>query len=390
MNLVPYLEHHLPNYMADLRTLVELDCGTHNKAGVDRAGAIIAALLEASGCQVERIPLDTYGDCVVGRLRGRGRLRLMLLGHLDTVYPDGTAAQRPLRIEGDRAYGPGVSDMKSGLLTGVYALRALQAAGFDDFAEIVFFCNSEEEVGSPASRHLYAPLAAQADAVLVLESARADGRIVTQRKGGGTIHALVTGRAAHAGVEPEKGTSAVLEMAHLIVAAHRLNGVRPGVTVNVGVVQGGVRSNVVADRAEAEIDVRIVQAEDEAAVWAGLQREAAHPTVPGTRVILSSHGFTAPMPRSPAIAFLAGLAQAEAERLGFTIGEASTGGMSDANFCAASGTPVLDGLGPVGGAGHSPDEYLEVGSIVPRTALLGGLIARAAQAVDQLRALHSK
>ncbi len=390
MNLMPYLEQHLADYMADLRALVELDCGTHNKAGVDRAGVIMAAHLEALGCQVEHIPLDTYGDCVVGRLRGRGCLRLMLLGHLDTVYPDGTAAQRPLRIEGDRAYGPGVSDMKSGLLTGVYALRALQAAGFDDFAEIVFFCNSEEEIGSPASRHLYAPLAAQADAALVLESARADGRIVTQRKGGGTIHALVTGRAAHAGVEPEKGASAVLEMAHLIVAAHRLNGIRPGVTVNAGVVQGGVRSNVVADRVEAEIDVRIAQLEDQAAVWAGLQQEAAHPTVPGTRVILSSRGFTAPMPRSPAIAFLAGLAQAEAERLGFTIGEASTGGMSDANFCAASGAPVLDGLGPVGGAGHSLDEYLELDSIVPRTALLGGLIARIAQAVDELRALRGK
>ncbi len=390
MDLTSYLEKHLADYLSDLRALVELDCGSHNKAGVDRAGAIMAEHLRNLGCQVERIPLAEYGDCVVGQLHGRGRLRLMLLGHLDTVYPDGTAAQRPLRIEGDRAYGPGVSDMKSGLLTGVYALRALQAAGFDDFAEIAFFCNSDEELGSPRSRHLYAPLAGRADAVLVLESARADGRIVTQRKGGGTIYAFVTGRAAHAGVEPEKGASAVLELAHLVLAAHRLNGIRPGVTVNVGVVRGGTRSNVVADRAKAEIDVRVVQLEDREAVWAGLQREATHPAVPGTRVILSTRGFTAPMPRSPAIAFLAALARAEAEKLGFTIGEASTGGMSDANFCAASGTPVLDGLGPVGGADHSPDEYLELDSIVPRTALLGGLIVRIAQAVDELRALRSR
>lgn len=390
VDLTSYLEKHLPDFLSDLRVLIELDCGSHNKAGVDRVGAIMAEHLRSLDCQVERIPLAEYGDCVVGRLHGRGRLQLLLLGHLDTVYPDGTAAQRPLRIEGDRAYGPGVSDMKGGLLAGVYALRSLRAAGFDDFAEVIFFCNSEEELGSPRSRYLYAPLAARADAALVLESARADGRIVTQRKGGGTIHALVVGRAAHAGVEPERGASAVLELAHLILAAHRLNGIRPGVTVNVGVARGGTRSNVVADRAEAEIDVRVVQLEDREAVWAGLQREAIHPTVPGTRVILSTRGFTAPMPRSPAIAFLAGLARAEAERLGFTIEEASTGGMSDANFCAASGTPVLDGLGPVGGADHSPDEYLELNSIVPRTALLGGLIVRIAQAVDELRSLRSK
>ena len=388
MDLTSYLEAHLQDYLSDLRGLVELDCGSHNKAGVNRVGAIMAEHLRALGCQVERLPLADYGDCIIGRLRGRGRLRLLLLGHLDTVYPDGTAAQRPLRIEGGRAYGPGVADMKNGLLAGVYALRALRAAGIDDFAEIAFFCNSEEELGSPQSRHLYAPLAAEADAVLVLESARADGRIVTQRKGGGTIYALITGRAAHAGVEPEKGASAVLELAHLVLAAQRLNGIRPGVTVNVGVVRGGTRSNVVAERAEAEIDVRVTQLEDGEAVWTGLQCEAVHPAVPGTRVILSTRGFTAPMPRSPAIAFLAGLARAEAEQLGFTLEEASTGGMSDANFCAASGTPVLDGLGPIGGADHSPDEYLELNSIVPRTALLGRLIVRIAQAVDELRSFR--
>ncbi|NOZ28841.1 MAG: M20 family metallopeptidase [Chloroflexi bacterium] len=388
MNPVSYLEQHLSDYMADLRELVEFDSGSHNKAGVDRAATIMAGHLESIGCQVERIPLTDYGDCVVGRLRGNGRLRLLLLGHLDTVYPDGTAAQRPLRIEGNRAYGPGVADMKSGLLTGVYALRALREAGFEDFEEIAFFCNSEEEVGSPASRRLYTPLANRADAAFVLESARADGSIVTERKGGGTIRVRVLGRAAHAGVEPEKGASAILELAHLIVAAHRLNGVRPGTTVNVGVARGGTRSNVVPDHAEAAIDVRIMSVEDQEAVWAGLHAEAMHPTVPGTQVILSSRGFTPPMPRTPATALLAKLAQAEARQLGFTLTEASTGGRSDGNFCAAGGTPVLDGLGPIGGDDHSPREYLEVDSIVPRTALLAGLIARTAEAVDQLRGLR--
>lgn len=390
MDVWTYLMRQRDRYLDELRALVELDCGTHNVAGVNRVGDLMAAHLSALGGQVERVAAPGYGDCVVGRLRGRGELRLMLLGHLDTVYPDGTAAQRPLRIEGARAFGPGVADMKDGLLAGVYALRALRAAGFDAFAEIVFFCNSDEEVGSPVSRDLYAPIAARADAVLVLESARANGDIVVQRKGGGTIRALVLGHSAHAGVEPEKGASAILEMAYLIEAAHRLNGARPGLTVNVGVVEGGTKPNVVADRASAEIDVRVQAREDAEVVWAGLQQEATHPTVRGTRVLLSARPFTAPMPRSPAIAFLAELAQAEAAALGFTLGEASTGGMSDANFCAASGVPVLDGLGPIGGDDHSPNEYLEIDSVVPRTALLAGLIARAAEAVAELRRLRAQ
>lgn len=389
MDVTTFLEAQLSRYLDDLRALVSFDCGTHNKAGVDRAGAIMADHLRGLGAEVEILPQLQYGDCVVGRLRGRGRLRLLLLGHLDTVYPDGTAAERPMRVDGSRIYGPGVSDMKSGLLTGIYALRALREIGFDDFEQITFFCNSEEEVGSPVSRRLYAPIAADADVALVLESARADGRIVTQRKGGGTIHVKVQGRAAHAGVEPEKGASAVLELAHLVLLAHRLNGARPGLTVNVGVVRGGTRSNVVAASAEAAIDVRVVQREDVEAVWQGLQPEAAHPSVPGTRVILSSRGFTPPMPRSAATALLAGLAQARAQQLGFQVGEAHTGGMSDANFCAARGTPVLDGLGPVGGDDHSPGEYLELDSIVPRTALLAGLIQDIAAHLDELRALRA-
>ena len=387
-HLITYLKTQQQNFLTDLAALVNLDCGTHNKAGVDAAGAIMHQHLEDLGFAVETLPLEEYGDCLVGRLRGQGRARILLLGHLDTVYPDGTAAARPMRVEGDRILGPGVCDMKAGLLAGVYAVKALQASRFADFAEIAFFCNSEEEIGSPRSRHLYADLACRADAVLVLEAARANGAIVSARKGGGTYRLRVTGRAAHAGVEPEKGANAILELAHHIQALHALNGLRPGVTVSVGVVRGGTRPNVVPDFAEAEIDVRVMCREDIPVVDEAIRQAVATTHVPGTTAEITGGIKIPPMEKSPATAFLADLARQVAAELGFDLEDVATGGISDANFVAALGTPVLDGLGPIGGLDHSPREYLELESIVPRTALLAGLIKAICQRCDELAAIR--
>jgi glutamate carboxypeptidase len=236
---IQFLESSRSALLADLAALVNVDCGTHDKVGVDRVGEWVGARCAEWGWEVERFPQAAYGDCWLARLRGDGPGRVLLIGHLDTVYPDGTAAARPMRFEGEKVLGPGVCDMKGGLLVGMYALRALQTAGFRDFAELAFFFNSEEEVSSPVSRPLYTPVARTMDAALVLESARANGDIVSARKGSGDFTLKVTGRAAHAGVEPEKGANAVVELAHQIVALHRLNGLAPGVTVNPGVIGGG-------------------------------------------------------------------------------------------------------------------------------------------------------
>jgi glutamate carboxypeptidase len=385
--LVDFLEARREAFIADLGGLVGIDCGTTNKAGVDAVGEIMRGHLERTGFAVEVLPVERFGDCLVGRVRGTGTARIVLLGHLDTVYPDGTVAERPMTIRDGRVLGPGTNDMKAGLLAGAYAVDALHSAGFGDFAEIAFFCNSEEEVGSPVSRDLYADVVRAADACLVLEGGRADGSIVSARKAGGRYRLHVTGRSAHAGVEPEKGANAVHELAHRIVAIQALGGMRPGTTVSVGVVRGGTRANVVPDAAEAEVDVRIAAAGDIPDVDAAIRAAAAATVVPGTSVEVRGGIGMWPMERTPAVARLVDLARGVARELGIDLRDVATGGLSDANRAARWGTPVLDGLGPVGGLDHSPDEYVELDSIVPRTALLAGLIAAIARDAD-LRALR--
>ncbi len=380
MTLLPSLTARLPEMLADLRAWCGIDCGTATKAGVDQVGMLIAERCAGWGWGVERLPLSTYGDCWRATLRGTGAGRVMLMGHLDTVYPPGTVAERPLRVEADRPIGPdrligpGVCDMKGGLVVGLYAMRALEESGFDGFGELTFFFNSDEEVGSPESRKYCEPLARAADAVLVLESARANGDIVSARKGSGEYRLTAIGRAAHAGVEPEKGINAVLEIARQIEALHALNGLEPGVTVNAGLIGGGIATNVVPDSAWVEFDVRAIDAAGAKAVQAALEK--LQPILPGARLTLSGSFSYPPMARTPAIARLVALAQAAARDSGFTVNDAATGGASDANVIAGWDVPVLDGLGPIGGLDHSPDEYIEIDSLAPRSALVAGLISR--------------
>jgi glutamate carboxypeptidase len=285
-----------------------------------------------------------------------------------------------MTVRQGRILAPGANDMKAGLLAGAYAVDALLRTGFDAFQEVVFFCNGDEEVGSKASFEHFRLDAADADAVLVLEAARQDGAIVSARKGGGRFRLTVTGRSAHAGVEPERGANAIVEMAHQVLALSALDGIRPGATVSVGVVAGGTVANVVPDKAVAEIDVRVARAEDVPVVEAALRNAARITTVPRTETSLDGRIGLAPMTRTPAVAALVDMARAVAAELGFGLRDVATGGMSDANRVAGLGRPVLDGLGPVGGLDHGPDEYVELQSIVPRTALLAGLIRRALEA----------
>jgi glutamate carboxypeptidase len=377
-NLARNVEAQLPRYLVELEELVNIDCGSYTPEGVNRVADFCTDALGALGATVERLPSDGLGDLVIGRLGGDGP-RLLLIGHMDTVFDPGTAAERPFRREGDQALGPGVTDMKGGLLAGFHALAALQAAGMSP--AVTYVCNPDEEIGSPFSGPHIRRLAGDHDAALVLECARANGDIVSARKGIADYQVEITGRAAHAGVEPEKGRSAVVEAAHQVLALTALNGRWPSVTVNVGVIEGGTRPNVVAARCALKVDLRAASVAEFEAAASELERIVTTPSVDGTHATLHRVAGHQPMERSPAIARLVGLAQQIAGELGFGVNDAATGGASDANTCAAAGLPVLDGLGPVGGDDHSPDEWLDVTSIVPRTALLAGLISRIGEAL---------
>ncbi len=375
------VEQALPSYLADLERLVNTDCGSYSKAGVDAVGQWTAEFLERMGAKVEQRAHDTLGETVVGTFEGAGAgPRLLLIGHLDTVFDEGTAAERPFRIEGGRAYGPGVTDMKSGLLAGLYAIQAVRGTlGGLPFERLVFVANPDEEIGSPSSSPHIRALTANADACLVLECARANGDIVSARKGILDLRLTVHGRAAHAGVEPEKGRNAIVEAARLVAALQALNGRWPEVTVNPGVISGGTRPNVVPERCTLEVDVRAVARADLEAAEAAIRELAASTTVPDTRVDAEQMGRHWPMEKLERSGRLVEHVQAVAKRLGFEVRDTLTGGASDANTTAGLGVPTIDGLGPIGGNDHSPAEYLEVDSIVPRTTLLAGLLVAIAR-----------
>lgn len=370
------LADRLPAFLEDLRLLSGIDCGTASKAGVDRVGAWVQARCRANDWAVRVHPSDTVGDLVEATVPGAGAGRLLLLAHMDTVYPDGIAAARPLRVEGDRILGPGTADMKAGLLAGIYAMEALCALDRRPFGQVTLLFTSDEETGSAESRPLIEAAARRCDAALVLEAARASGAIVAARKGVTEYTFTVQGRAAHAGVEPEKGRNALLAMAHLIVALQGLNGQIPDVTVNAGVARGGTRVNVVPESATLEVEARAFDPDGLARIDERIRALAATSPVPDTVIALAARAGFPPMPRTAATERLASMARAIAEVLGFGLEAVSTGGASDASLVAGVGIPVLDGLGPIGGDDHSSREWVSLASIVPRTTLLGALIAR--------------
>jgi glutamate carboxypeptidase len=371
-----------PDFLRDLNRLVNIDCGSYTKRGVDEVGRWTAGFLERLGGRVEVHPNESLGDTVVATFDGastgaRASPRVLLIGHMDTVFDEGTAADRPFSIEAGIARGPGVSDMKAGLLAGLYALWALLGADSAKqlpFERLTFIANPDEEIGSPISTPIIREHARAADACLVLECARANGDIVSSRKGIIDTRLTVHGRAAHAGVEPEKGRSALLAAALLVPELHGLTGRWPGVTCNVGVLAGGTRPNVVPEEARLEIDLRATTREHLEAAEQEVRALIARPAVPDVSIEMETMARWWPMEKLERSGRLVDLAKALSERLGFALNDAATGGASDANTTAGMGIPSLDGLGPIGGNDHSPQEYLEVDSIVPRTTLLAGLL----------------
>jgi len=357
-----------------LRTLVEIESPTSEKASVDHAQSVFAGWAEAAGGKVIRHKHREFGDSIEVRFgrAARGERPTLLLGHLDTVWALGTLERMPFEVTRDRISGPGVLDMKAGVLmalTAIEALREMQLLR----RPVTMLIHGEEEVGSPASRKLTETIAQRCGAVYVLEPAQgAVGAYKTARKAVGMYRLSVEGVAAHSGVDFEKGHSAVVELARQIEVVQSLTDLTKGITVNPGVIGGGTQSNVIAAKAWVEIDVRIARKRDLERMDRALR--SLRPFDKACKLTMSGGMNRPPMERSKGTVELFRRAQRLAAELGIALEEAATGGASDGNFTAALGIPTLDGMGAVGAGAHAPHEHLERRHLVPRTALLAAML----------------
>jgi len=372
-SLLAFCERELPWLIETIEALVCLESPSGDAAAINRCAAELESRLGSLGGRVTRLPGGPAGDHLRAEF-GSGSRRVLLLGHIDTVWPAGTLARRPFRAEGGRLYGPGVFDMKAGLALAGLAVKALAQESDGLPGVVVLLVTADEETGSAASRGIIEAEARVSDAALVLEPALPGGALKTRRKGCGEFVLRVSGRAAHAGIEPELGASAISELARQILRIEALRDAAAGTAVNVGVVRGGSRPNVVAADAEAMIDVRVASAAEATRVTAALL--ALKPVDPGTQVAVAGGIDRPPMERSAAGAALFAVAQAVAADLGRTLGEGGTGGGSDGNLTAALGVPTLDGLGAVGGGAHADNEHVTTADLPWRAALVAGLLRR--------------
>jgi glutamate carboxypeptidase len=347
-----------------LQKLVNTESFSHDKPGNDRVGDLLVEFLTGPGIEIERIPVERFGDAIKVTVAGGEGPHALMMGHRDTVFPTGTVAKRPYTSVGDRAYGPGVADMKSGLVLIAFVLKAFAETGGAPFPIVGLF-TGDEEVGSDTGRPIIEKLAAGARAVLNMEPGRASGNVVSARKGGFWMQIDVKGRAAHAGVNHQAGRNAIEALAKKVIRLHALTDYDAGITTNVGVIAGGIGHNTVASWASAEFDVRIVEEAQRAPIVAKIMDILAAEDVPDTVATGTMMSRRVPMEAAMSEGLLARYAKAAAE-IGFAVGGEFTGGCADSGFTAAMGIPTLCGLGPVGEKAHTEDEVCHLETFVPR------------------------
>ncbi len=352
--------------LALLEELVNLDSGSYDKAGVDAVGERLRRFLNEQGIATVTIPNEAYGDVLRAGVAGGGSNKpVVLMGHRDTVFPKGEAERRPFRVEAGRAYGPGVCDMKGGLVLNAFVLAAYHHCGGAP-APLVGLFTSDEEIGSPACRPVIEETAREARAVFNSEPGRPSGNVVTGRKGGVFMRLEVHGKAAHSGTNYTAGRSAVLELAHKTIALHALTDLDRGVTLNVGLVSGGQSVNTVAPLAEAQVDLRYVHPEDRARAMDAIAAIVAGAAVEGTTARLEIRGEFHPLVQDEGGRALFETYRAAMAGLGLAVEGEFAGGCADSGFTASVGCPTVCAVGPVGGNAHSPEEWLDVASLVPR------------------------
>jgi glutamate carboxypeptidase len=372
--LLRYFSSRQENLLAGVRALVEQESPTRDAAATTAIMANLKTRLDAIGATT-RLHETERGTHLLSRMTFGPSLpngSVLLLGHVDTVWPLATLTSRPFRVENGCAFGPGIFDMKSGVEVMVAALEAIHALELQPWREIRMFLSCDEESGSTTSRDLITAEASDCVAVFVLEPSLPGGKVKTARKGIANYEVIARGISAHAGLDPEKGISAISELAGQIAALNALNDLKQGITVNVGVISGGTLSNVVASEARAEVDVRfrtMAQGED-----ISRRIESMQPVQTGAQIEIRGGINRPPLERTPAVVALFDRARSIASQLGFDLGEGPSGGASDGNFTAAQGIPTLDGLGVEGDGAHATHEHIVVADLPRRAALITALL----------------
>ena len=375
LRLLRALEPRLPEMLRLLRRFVTTESPSLEKAAADRCSKVIAKEWREQGVRVERIPQKHRGDHlrVTYTSKSGAAGQLLVLGHYDTVYSTGTLKERPFRISGGKAYGPGVFDMKAGIVQALFALETLRRSNVSTKKQIVFLWTSDEEIGSESSRKLIETEARRSDAVFVLEpSFGPRGLVKTARKGVGQAELMVRGRSSHAGLAPEEGINAVHELAAQLTRIEKWNDGRRGVSINADIVEGGTRSNVIAERARAVLDLRALRSSDMRRIKRRLH--ALRPVHRGASLKVTGGFDRPPLERKRCRALFAH-AESLAKQMHLSLGECTAGGGSDGNFTGALAIPTLDGLGAVGDGAHSDHEYVLIHTMPARAALLAALLA---------------
>jgi glutamate carboxypeptidase len=369
-------EQARPEQLKLLEEIVNIDSGTGDVEGGRKVAALLGPRLKDLGFTVESVPAEAPGlpENTVATLQGTGKGRILMIGHIDTVFGPGTVAKRPFRMDAEKAYGPGVSDEKGGVVQGVYALKLLHDLGFKDFKQIVYLIETSEERGSPGTRALIAKLVADADVELNMEPGDLPDAMTVWRKGSATFHIDVKGRAAHAGIAPQEGRNAAEELIHQLKADEVFPKTGDGLTANLTVMNAGTRNNIIPEGASAQINVRVRDKADLEKVQATLEKNAQTTIIPDTKVTVSREPSFPPLSINPGTEALADRAEAIYAGLGLKIARGGNGGASESALAAEQGVPALDGLGPAAGGFHSDTEYLVLGTVTPRLYLLTKLI----------------
>jgi glutamate carboxypeptidase len=365
-----------PAQLQTLEQLVNVDSGTGDVAGGRKVASLLVPRLKALGMDVQTVAAEApdLPENVVATLKGTGHGRILMIGHIDTVFGPGTVAQRPFRIVDDHATGPGVSDEKGGVVEGLYALQILHDVGFKNFGQITFLIETSEERGSPGTQALIKRLVAAADVELNLEPGDPPDVLTVWRKGSTTFHIDVKGRAAHAGVAPQDGRNAAVELIHQVQADDVFPKSGEGITANLTLISAGSRENIIPENASAAINVRVRDKADFDRVEQAYRANATKTQVPDTSVAVSRTPAFPPLASNPGTDAFAARAQAIYAGIDRKIGRGGNGGASESALAYEAGVPALDGLGPVGGGFHSDKEYLDLTTVTPRLYLLTELL----------------